>query len=293
MPPATTTTHIRETIYSLQLPTEIKHMIFAEILSVHDRMVDLGEDKNQDGFCNSNILRSLSRTDKTFYGAVETWLDGRTNLVRGPSLTCGFFDPGTTVFLIDLTFLARNRDIHSFIMGGDRPLQSCTDPTWIQINSAWSDRTLLENVQHICIDVAHLSRMFKCDPAILLFSLFWHHFERPPRLQSIDIILDVSQAALKYWVSTILADIWVWLGFCRWSLDKCRCPVTRTCKAPRIRYQDTGSGKTSNAWLLLKIEGVYEKSTFPAKYSRRGLHTDHNLSEIIRLNSELDSYLEP
>ncbi|KAH8809923.1 hypothetical protein F5882DRAFT_372983 [Hyaloscypha sp. PMI_1271] len=292
MPPTASTTNIPAATSSLVLPQEIKDLIFNELLALKDRVVDLGDDKNLDGFCNSNIFKSLSRTNKTFYDGFKCWFKARNNLLRGPSVTCGIFDPRTTVFLIDLTFLARNRDIGSFIMGGDRPLRDCTDQTWLQINSAWSNRTLLENAQNIRIDVAHLSRMYKCDPALILFSLFWHHFERPPRLQSIDIILDVSQSACKYWMSSILADIWVWLGLCSWSFERCRCPAPRNCRPPTIRYQDTGSGKKSRTWLPLKIECRLEVEPFFRKCSKRERHTSRRLSEIIRSNKKLDSRLE-
>jgi hypothetical protein len=266
-------------------------LIFNELLALKDRLVDLGDDKNLDGFCNSNIFKSLSRTNKTFYDGFKCWIKARNNLLRGPSVTCGIFDPRTTVFLIDLTFLARNRDIGSFIIGGDRPLRDCTDQTWLQINSAWSNRTLLENVQHIRIDIAHLSRMYKCDPALILSSLFWLRFERPPRLQSIDIIPDVSQPTYKYWISTILADIWVWLGLCRWSFERCRCSAPRNCRPPTIRYQDTGSGKKSRTWLPLKIECGREEPFF-RKCSKRERYTSLRLSEIIRLDKKFDSRLE-
>jgi len=268
----------------LHLPIELSYMIFDALLA--DREVHLGKEENEEGTFN------LARTCTTLHKEIESWKRGKAHLPQ--AVCCGIFDPETTVFYIDLGFLAQHAYLTSFVLGGAFSIHNCTDPTWLRIERAWSDEQLLENIQHLQIDVGNLSNSLHSrvrNPSNLLFSLFWNHFARPQKLQHLDIKLDVSQSPYKLdWQSTILADIWVWLGLCEWHvLHMCMCYPPE--EYLTIRYQDTSSKQTPNTWLPLTLEGSQAMTTFIVKCPQRQRQRDRNLSlgAMIRANQTLDT----
>ncbi|KAE9377032.1 hypothetical protein N431DRAFT_462828 [Stipitochalara longipes BDJ] len=278
----------------LRISIELRYITFDELL--RDREVRLSEERNQDRTFNSAVFMSLARTCRILFHEIKSWIKGRTPLPQ--ALYCGIFDPDTTVFRIDLDFLAQHKHLPSFVMGRQPGIQSCTDPTWLRIERAWSDEHVPENIQHLQIDVASLSisalKDQTRDPSTLLSSLFWNHFAKPQKLQRLDIRLDVSQSPYKLdWQSTILADVWVWLGLCKWQvLDSCICCPPR--KYPTIRYQDTSSKKASNTWLSLELEKSLAITTFLLKCPLRQRLRDQNFSlrTIIRANKVHDTMHE-
>jgi len=121
------------------------------------------------------FLEQLSISHKILGEEIKFWLGSRKHL-RREHLKYGIFEPSTTMFSVDLTALGRSaqttssRSIFTF-----QKLHQCTLP---RNQKCWSNRTFLENVQHLHIDIRTLSRYYKfLDPAQLLF-LPWAHLEK-------------------------------------------------------------------------------------------------------------------